>query len=180
MNATTSRFLQVPAGLLSSVRRALVNDRPPLEAVTLMRQVGYELGEEVFDGLRERLERDSGGEDWRALAPHAFWPMAAEYFVSLGWGSVEQRDLHPAVGALELRGWIEAESDGGPPGSHLTTGIFSGLLERLAGEQVAVMEVPSGDPGRSRLIFGRGEVLGEVYEGIRDGASVDEAVARLG
>jgi hypothetical protein len=180
MPTSATRLLQVPAGLLSSVRRALVNDRQPLEAVTLMRQVGYELGAEVFEGLRGRLEDESGGGDWSALDPDAFWGAAAEYFESLGWGSVRQRDLHPGLGSLELADWIEAESDGGPPGSHVTTGIFSGLLENLAGEQVAVMEVPSGDAGRSRLIFGRGEVLGEVYEGLREGASLEEAVARLG
>jgi hypothetical protein len=179
MNATSAaRFVHVPAGLLSSVRRALVDDRPPLEAVTRLRQVGYELGSDVFDGLRERLEREGG--DWAALEPEAFWRAAAEFFDALGWGTVEQRDLHPALGAADLMDWIEAESDGGPPGSHLTTGIFSGLLERMAGEPVSVMEVPTGDAGRSRLIFGRGDVLAAVYESIRDGASLDEAVERLG
>ena len=37
--ATDTRFVQVPAGLISSLRRALANDRQPLEAVNLLRQV---------------------------------------------------------------------------------------------------------------------------------------------
>lgn len=181
MNATAApaRFLQVPASLLASVRTAVVGDRTAMDAVTVLRQLGYELGEEVYAALQERVARDFSGEDWGRLSPSEFWRAAAGFFADRGWGSLEFSDLHPAVGSVELSGWVEAESGGGPRGCHLTTGLFSALLERLAGSGVAVMEVPSGAADRTRLLFARGDVLGQVYEGVRTGAAVEDVVAAL-
>ncbi|HEX6037137.1 hypothetical protein [Longimicrobium sp.] len=183
MNATTaapSRFVQVPATLLGTVRRFVVGDREPMEAVTVLREIGYELGDEVYGGLQARLSRDFSGASWDALDPAEFWRAAATFFADRGWGTLEFRDLHPAVGVLELTGWVESEAGGGPRGAHLSTGLFSALLERLAGAGVAVMEVPSGAADRTRLLFARGDVLGQVYEHVRGGARVEEALARLG
>jgi hypothetical protein len=41
-----------------------------------------------------------------------------------------------------------------------------------------VWAVPA-EPGRSRLLFGSGETLGEVYQSLASGASLDEALGRL-
>ena len=177
--AAPARFLQVPATLLGTVRRFLVGDREPLDAVNALRQIGYELGDEVYAALGERLSRDFSGTYWDALDPVEFWRAAAGFFADRGWGTLEFRDLHPAVGAIELTGWVESEAEGGPRGVHLTTGLFTALLERLAGGAVGVMEVPSGSADRTRLAFGRGDVLGQVYEHVRGGASLEEAVGRL-
>lgn len=171
---TQARFVQVPAGLISSVRRALASDRQPLEAVNLLRQVGYEVGEAVHQALADHLGGDAGEQD-----ADAFWSGVSDYFQGVGWGRVEHRRLHPGVGALDLVDWIEAGSDGGPAGCHLSTGFFTDLLGRVAGDGVVVMEVPA-EPGRSRLLFGSGETLGAVYQSLAGGASLDEAIARLG
>ncbi|HEU0014334.1 MAG TPA: hypothetical protein VFQ45_11655 [Longimicrobium sp.] len=178
--AAPPRFLQVPSALLGSVRRAVVGDRAPMEAVTALREIGYELGEEVYGSLQDRLSRDLGGAEWSGVSPEDFWEAAARFFDERGWGTLTFRDLHPAIGALELSDWVEGEAGGGPRGCHLSTGLFTALLERLAGQGMAVMEVPSGAPDRTRLLFGRGDVLGGVYESIRGGASLEDAVARLG
>jgi len=170
---TQARFVQVPASLISSVRRALASDREPLEAVNLLRQVGYEVGEAVHQALSGRLG-DAGEMD-----ADAFWAGVSDYFQDVGWGRVEHRRLHPGVGALDLVDWIEAGSDGGPAGCHLSTGFFTDVLGRVAGDGVVVMEVPA-EPGRSRLLFGSGETLGAVYQSLAGGASLDDAIARLG
>jgi len=175
--ATDAKFVQVPAELISSVRRALVRDRDPLEAVTLLRQVGYDVGDRVYQGLADRLAQRGAGAG--ELDADSFWRAVSEYFQALGWGSVEHRRLHPGVGALDLVDWLEAGSDGGPAGCHLSTGFFTDLLGRVAGEGVVVMEVPS-DSGGSRLLFGSGDTLGEVYQSLAGGASLDAALARLG
>ena len=173
--ATDARFVQVPAGLISSLRRALANDRQPLEAVNLLRQVGYEVGEAVSQNLAEHLgDGGSAGE----VDADRFWSGVSDYFEGLGWGRVEHRRLHPGVGALDLVDWIEAGSDGGPAGCHVSTGFFTDLLGRVAGAGVVVMEVPA-ESGRSRLLFGSGETLGEVYQHLAAGASLDDALGRL-
>jgi hypothetical protein len=173
--ATDARFVQVPAGFISSLRRALATDRQPLEAVNLLRQVGYEVGEAVSQSLAGRL---GDGGDAAQLDVDHFWSGVSDYFQELGWGRVEHRRLHPGVGALDLVDWLEAGSDGGPAGCHVSTGFFTDLLGRVAGAGVVVMEVPA-EPGRSRLLFGSGETLGDVYQHLAAGASLDEALARL-
>jgi hypothetical protein len=74
MNAIAAppRFLQVPATLLASVRTAVVGDRQPLEAVTVLRQLGYELGEEVYASLQDRVSRDFSGVDWGGWSSATF------------------------------------------------------------------------------------------------------------
>lgn len=175
---TTARFVHVPAELFSSVRRALVRDREPLEAVTLLREVGFELGSAVDSGLRQHVS-GGGGVDPYALEPDRFWRSASGYFQELGWGRLEHQRVHPGVGALDLVEWIENGADGGPQGSHISTGIFTDLLGRIAGGAVVVMEVPV-DAGRTRLLFGAGETLGAVYQSLSTGASLDQALASLG
>jgi hypothetical protein len=175
-SATETGFVQVPAGMISSMRRALANDRQPVEAVNLLRQVGYEVGEAVHQALHQHLGAGEG--DPHALDAERFWSGVSEYFEQLGWGRVEHRQLHPGVGALELIDWIEAGSDGGPAGCHLSTGFFTDLLGRVAGDGVVVMEVPA-EAGRSRLLFGSGETLGAVYQSLADGLSLDVALNRI-
>ncbi len=175
---TTARFVRVPAELFSTVRRALVRDREPIEAVTLLREVGYELGGAVDSGLREHVTGATGVDPY-ALDPERFWQTASGYFEELGWGRVEHQRVHPGVGALVLADWIENGADGGPQGSHISTGIFTDLLGRIAGGAVVVMEVPV-DAGRTRLLFGAGETLGAVYQSLSTGASLDQALASLG
>jgi hypothetical protein len=174
--AAEAKFVQIPAGMISSMRRALASDREPLEAVNLLRQVGYEAGEAVHAALAGHL---SGAGDARELDADRFWQGVSDYFEGIGWGRVEHRRLHPGVGALDLVNWLEAGSDGGPAGCHLSTGFFTDLLGRVAGAGVVVMEVPSGEPGRSRLLFGSGDTLGAVYQSLAGGASLDEALGRL-
>jgi len=174
--ATNARFVQVPAELLSAVRRALAGDREALAAVTLLRQVGYDVGAAVHDGLQGHLAGDDA--DALSMDPDAFWARVSDYFQGLGWGRVEHRELHPGVGSLELVDWLEVGSDGGPAGCHVSTGIFTDLLGRVAGDGVVVMEVP-GEGGRTRLLFGSGETMGAVYSSLAGGASLDDALARL-
>lgn len=57
-------------------------------------------------------------------------------------------------------------------------GFFTDLLGRVAGAGVVVMEVPA-EQGRSRLLFGSGETLGDVYQSLSTGATLDDALARL-
>ena len=171
--ATEAKFVQIPAGMISSMRRALASDRDPLEAVNLLRQVGYEAGEAVHAALAGHLGGGAG-----ELDAERFWRGVSDYFEEIGWGRVEHRRLHPGVGALDLVDWLEAGSDGGPAGCHLSTGFFTDLLGRVAGAGVVVMEVPA-EPGRSRLLFGSGETLGAVYQSLAGGASLDEALGRL-
>jgi hypothetical protein len=171
-------FVNVPSELLTSVRRALTNDRPPMEAVTLLRQVGFELGGAVDEALRAHVSEASGGAAAESLGADEFWRRAGDFFRDLGWGKVEHHRLHPGVGGLDLVNWFESGAGGGPPGAHISTGLFTDLLGRLADGPVVVMEVPGGT-GWTRLVFGSAETMGAVYQSIAGGTSLDEALSRL-
>jgi hypothetical protein len=173
---TETGFVQIPAGMISSMRRALTSDREAGEAVNLLRQVGYEVGEAVHQGLHQHL---AGQGDPQGLDADRFWDGVSEYFQELGWGRVEHSQLHAGVGSLRLVDWLEAGSEGGPPGCHLSTGFFTDLLGRVAGEGVVVMEVPGGEGGGSQLLFGNAETMGAVYQQLAGGASLDDALGRL-
>jgi hypothetical protein len=172
---TDTGFVQIPAGMISSMRRALTSDRDPGEAVNLLRQVGYEVGEAVHQGLHQHLS--ATGADPHGLDADHFWRGVSDYFEGLGWGQVEHSQLHPGVGSLRLVNWLEAGSDGGPAGCHLSTGFFTDLLGRVAGEGVVVMEVP--EARGSRLIFGSADTLGAVYQSLAAGSSLDQAIGSL-
>jgi hypothetical protein len=174
----TESFVHVPADLLTSVRKALTNDRPPMEAVTLLRQVGFELGGAVDGALRTHVSEATGGAAPESIGADEFWRKAADFFHGIGWGKVEHHRLHKGVGGLDLLNWVESGAGGGPPGAHISTGLFTDLLGRLAGGPVVVMEVPGG-PGWTRLLFGSGETIGSVYQSISTGSSLDEALSRL-
>jgi hypothetical protein len=172
-------FVHFPAELLTSVRTALTNDRPPMEAVNLLRQVGFELGGAVDEALRAHVSEASGGAAPESISADEFWRKAADFFHEMGWGRVEHHRLHRGVGGLDLLNWVESGAGGGPPGAHISTGLFTDLLGRLAGGPVVVMEVPGG-VGWTRLLFGSGETMGAVYQSISGGASLDEALKGLG
>ncbi|HEX2190496.1 MAG TPA: V4R domain-containing protein [Longimicrobiaceae bacterium] len=182
--ATAAHGLRLPAAFLPAVRRALAQDRSPLEAATLLRQVGYDSGAGFHAALEERIAWERPGATLGTLPEGEFWPEFSAFWQDAGWGTVRHVQLHPGVAALECDGWAEAAAarEAGDRFCHLTTGIFADLLGRLAGSDVAVMEVECEADGgdRCRFLFGGPAALAAVYEGMSQGMGAGEAVARLG
>ncbi|HEX2093219.1 MAG TPA: 4-vinyl reductase [Longimicrobiaceae bacterium] len=182
--APTTPFVRLPGAFLPTVRRALAQGRDPMEAAVLLRQVGYDSGEGFYAALEHRIAWERPGASIGTLPDDEFWPEFAAFWDEIGWGTVRHEPLHPGVGALECTGWTEATSarESGEQFCHLTTGVFTHLLSRLAGGDVAVMEVECEAAGsdRCRFLFGSPAALGSVYEGMTQGLSPEDAVARLG
>lgn len=182
--ATAAHSVRLPVAFLPAVRRALAQGRSHVEAATLLRQVGYDSGAGFLAALEERVAWQRPGATLGTLPDGEFWPEFAAFWEDAGWGTVRHVQLHPGVGALECEGWVEAvaarEADDGY--CHITTGIFADVLGRLAGGDVAVMEVECEAAGgdRCRFLFGGPAALGAVYEGVAQGLATDDAVARLG
>lgn len=185
MNATAAAAptLRLPAPFLPALRRALAQGRSAVEAATLLRQVGYESGEAFHAALEEQLAAGRGGASPDTLPPEEFWSAFGRFWEEMGWGTVRHVQLHPGVGALDASDWVEAEGEaGGHPACHFTTGVLADVLSRVAGSEVAVMEVEcraAGD-GRCRFLFGGVGALGEVYRGMTEGLSYSDALERLG
>ncbi|HEV2150415.1 MAG TPA: V4R domain-containing protein [Longimicrobiaceae bacterium] len=186
MNATlaTAHTLRLPAAFLPALRRALAQDRSPAEAATRLRQLGYDSGAGFYAALEERVAWQRPGATVGTLPDGEFWPEFAAFWEDAGWGTMRHAQIHPGVGALECEGWAEAAAarEAGDGYCHLTTGILADVLGRLAGGDVAVMEVECESAGadRCRFLFGSPAALGAVYEGMAQGLGADDAVARLG
>lgn len=186
MNATltAAHTVRFPAAFLPALRRTLAQGRSPVEAATLLRQLGYDAGAGFYAALEERIAWQRPGATLGTLPDGEFWPEFSAFWEDAGWGTVRHEQLHPGVGALECEGWAEvaAAREAGDAYCHLTTGIFADVLGRLAGGEVAVMEVECEAAGgdRCRFLFGGAAALGAVYEGMTQGLGAGDAVARLG
>ncbi|HET7322507.1 MAG TPA: V4R domain-containing protein [Longimicrobiaceae bacterium] len=179
---TRAPMLQFPTSILPALRRALGREHSPADAAALERQLGFETGEGFYAALRNRLE-DSGA-DVDTLPADEFWQRVGDFFADLGWGTLEFDRLHPGVAALSSADWVEADPNvqAAQPSCHFTTGLLADLLGRVAGDDLAVLEVEcrcAGDD-RCRFLLGGGDALERVFDAMRQGRSYREAVEQLG
>lgn len=168
-----------PRASLTALRRALLRDHGP-EAAAALQEAGYAGGETVYRAftgwLAERTDINA-----EQLDVDAFQERASEFFSEFGWGTLSVGSLDDAVATLDASDWWEGDGEDrlDAPGCHLTTGLFADLFGRLAGTQVAVLEVECRAMGHShcRFLVGSPEVLEFVYEDMTEGKSYQDAVA---
>ncbi|MGH7694292.1 MAG: V4R domain-containing protein [Gemmatimonadaceae bacterium] len=168
-----------PRASLIALRRALLRDHGP-EAAAALQEAGYAGGETVYAAFTNWLaERSEIGAEH--LDVEAFQERASEFFSEFGWGTLSVGAIDDAVATLDAADWWEADGEDrlDAPGCHLTTGLFADLFGRLAGTQVAVLEVECRAMGHShcRFLVGSPDVLEFVYEDMTQGASYQDAVA---
>lgn len=180
LDFVTHGLAAFPRGSLTALRRALLRDHGP-DAAGALQEAGYAGGATVYAAfahwLAERTDIDAA-----QLDVEAFQHRASEFFSEFGWGTLAVGAIDDAVATLDASDWWEADGedqlDG--PGCHLTTGLFADLFGRLAGTQVAVLEVECramGAHSHCRFLVGSPEMLEFVYEGMTEGASYRDAVA---
>jgi hypothetical protein len=181
-NPTHGPMLHLPPSALSALHRALATDRAPDQAAQAARRLGFETGEGFYHAFQRWLGQF--GEGVEQLPPERFWERLGEFFAELGWGRLEFESLHAGVGALSSTEWAEsaAEPSARHPVCHLTTGILADVLGRVAGDDVAVMEVECRARGdaRCRFLLGGMDALQRVHGTLREGGSVPDALAQLG
>jgi predicted hydrocarbon binding protein len=75
--------------------------------------------------------------------------------------------------AVDAEDWAEADPGAGAatPSCHVTAGLLAGMLGRLAGEHVAVLEIECRSRGDAhcRFLAGASETLQTVYDGVNEG-----------
>jgi len=177
MNRITTRphELALPIASLAALRNALIDAVGEDAAAAALRAAGHAAG----DALHATLIA-TDGEDAPA---DRFWQRMLQLFQSRGWGALRHEDAHPGVGALSSADWVEADSFAGAmrPSCFLTTGLLANLLGRIAGREVAVLEVECRSRGdaRCRFLFGGAETLDAVYSHVAAGASTSDSLTRL-
>jgi predicted hydrocarbon binding protein len=175
-------LLRISAAVLPALHRAIGEGRDAAEAARLARQFGFESGSAFYEALAQ-WSADEAGAALDDLAPERFWEMVATFFSTLGWGEMSFKRLHPGLAVLQSHDWAESQPDGAAryPSCHVTTGILAELLRRVAGTDLAVLEVGCHSQGDElcRFVIGGAETLEEVYQQIRNGASLEKAIEQL-
>ena len=165
-------LVSLPTATLAALHEVLEPD--------LAREVGFQSGEGFLAALEARLGHAAG--ETGGVAAEEFWERLSDFFVGAGWGALESERLHPAILSLSSASWAEAEGRAsGHPACHLTTGILADVLSRVAGSDLAVMEVECRASGASvcRFLIGNVEALDRVYRALQTGQPFREAVAAL-
>ncbi len=182
--AAPATLLRLPTAALPALHRAVSRERAPEESATLLRELGFETGDSFLAAFAEWLDGRGEGGDPAAISAERFWPLLGEFFSTLGWGRLEVEIPRAGVASLSSPSWAEADADSGAsqPSCHLTTGLLADLLGRVAGIDLAVMEVECRSRGdrECRFVLGGLETLEQVHRSLRAGASVAEAMNALG
>ena len=180
--------LALPVGALSALREALAAEVGDDGAARALRVAGSAAGTAMFRALVAGAgiaheDEAAAREHLAGLAEERFWSALSAFFGSRGWGRLRFSAVHDGVGALDSADWIEANTDVGAarPACFFTTGMLAGLLGRITGREIAVLEVEcrSRGDGECRFLFGSAHALEALYAGIAAGRAVDASLSAL-
>jgi predicted hydrocarbon binding protein len=173
-------LVRMPAITLRAMRDVLRRQKGAMEGAQLLRDIGLASGEAFYTLLRESLASDDGTpRDPESFMPVEFWSRLSGLFSDLGWGRLEHEQLAEGVFALTALDWVEADdAANGGASCHFTAGLLADILHRLAGEDLAVLEVEHAAVGNGacRFIVGSPETLEAVFLHIREGTGYAEAI----
>lgn len=132
-------LVQIPRSALAmlSHRCAAIGS----DGVQALREAGYRAGSSIAGSL---------GADPGALDRAAFWAALDRTLRDAGLGSIASETVSPALGAVAWRGSPEAgglRSDRAEERCHFAAGLLGGVLSRVAGGTVDVMEIRCGAGG---------------------------------
>lgn len=172
------REMALPETALITLRRSLRGEVGPLATVHALHQAGYETGKALAAPFVSGLDRDLD-----ELPREEFWTRLGTFLSSRGWGHVEHRDPHPAVGLLVSRDWAEAGDAAAErqPSCAFSAGLLASLLGRVADGPIAVLETrcrARGD-GDCTFAFGSEATVHALYGSLLEGSDLDGALAAL-
>jgi predicted hydrocarbon binding protein len=152
---------------------------PPADPATFLQETGFAAGEDVYSCFVRWLPAYAGVEDPTELDAAVLSEVLSEFFQSMGWGSMSVERLGEAGLTVDSPDWAEAEpGESTAPGCHYTAGLLSNILGKLAGGDVAVMEVEcrSCNDARCRFLAGAPETLQAVFDAMTSGKDYRQAL----
>lgn len=179
MHATNGapREVALPVSVFTTLRRELAREVGPLPAIHALHAAGYAAGSAAASTLRG----DDEGE-LASMSGDVFWARLRTHLARRGWGRLDHRPTHEAVGLLVSSDWVEARAEQEEDAScSFTTGYLSGLLTELAGGPMAVLEVSCRARGDDACTFAFGSetAVHEIYGDLLEGTDLRSALAAL-
>ena len=161
-----------------ALHNALFRDAGP-NAAAYLQEAGYAGGGALHQAFVSWCGQHGHGTPEGLTAPE-FEHLASEFFSSLGWGAVQVGTLHESVMTVDSSDWAEADPASGMqfPGCYLSAGMLAEFFGRVAGQQIAAMEVECRSMGgaRCRFLLGSAETMQHVYDGLTQGVDYDSAL----
>ncbi len=177
--------LVLPVASLAALRRTLAESVGDDDAAIALREAGRAAGAAFFASLAPNAggDADAAARELRELPTDQFWTRIAQLLSARGWGRLSHTSPHPGVGALSADDWVEADPDAQAtrPSCYFTTGLLADLLGRVAGADMAVLEVECRSRGdaRCRFLFGSPAALDALFAELADGRPADAALDAL-
>lgn len=173
-----SRDVAVPARSLTALRNALREEAGPLAAIHALQAAGWEAGTEFYEGFEGTLGTSSD-----KLTEDDFWERLAAFLRNRGWGTIHHTRPHPGVGLLRSPDWVESDDarDETQPSCSFSSGMLAGLLSRVAGGPIAVLQVACrgrGDEACS-FAFGSEATIHGLYGLLLEDGTFEQALERL-
>jgi predicted hydrocarbon binding protein len=166
---------------LTALRTVLFRDAGA-NAATYLQEAGYAGGA----ALHQAFTRWCGERGYilpENMAAPEFEQRATQFFSELGWGNLTVGVLHDSVMTLDSSDWAESDPASAMqyPGCYLSAGLLADFFGRLAGAQLAVMEVECRSMGaaRCRFLLGSAETMQHVYDEMVKGATYDTSLAGM-
>jgi predicted hydrocarbon binding protein len=130
--------------------------------------------------FRRWLPEFTGVQDPADLDSAKLSEVLSAFFETLGWGKVTVEPLGKASLAVDSLDWAEAEpgTNAEQPCCYLSAGMLASFLGKLAGTNVAVMEVEcrSCNDARCRFLAGSPSTLQVVYDSMGGGRDYRQAL----
>lgn len=180
--------LALPVRALAALRAALAAEVGDDAAARALRGAGSAAGVAMFRALAAGAgapadDPDTARAQITGMSDRQFWSVLQVFFASRGWGRLSFSALHEGVGALDTADWIEVNTEigAGRPSCFFTTGMLAGILGRITGNEVALLEVECRSRGddRCRFLFGAPVALERLYSGLAAGHDVESSLGAL-
>jgi predicted hydrocarbon binding protein len=178
MTTNDAGLLRVGSGLLRRLHTVLDRQFGD-QAAPALQEAGFAAGEELYDAWAAWVGKRSGVADPGQLDATHLGKLLDAFYADLGWGHLHVERLGAAL-AVDSDDWAEADPHAAAagPSCHVTAGVLAGMLGRMAGEHVAVMEIEcrSRGDGHCRFLAGAPETLQAVYDGVNAGRDYREVL----
>lgn len=164
---------------LQQLRASLERDSG-LQVAGYLQEAGFAGGEEMYGAFLTWLKGVYGVDHPAELDAARLGEVLSRFFSESGWGTLQVSRIAPSVLAFDSSDWSEADRSGTAqyPSCHLTSGLLSDFLGRIAEAVVGVMEVECVSRGESRCRFlaGAPDTLQNLYERMSQGLSYGQAL----
>jgi len=166
---------------LTALRGALWRDAAG-NAPAILQEAGYASGPALYEAFVNWCAQHGYGVPENVAATN-FQQLAAAYFSELGWGTVSVSTISDSAFTVDSADWAEADPASAMqfPGCYLSCGMLADFFGRLAGAQLASMEVECRSMGHAhcRFLLGSAETIQHVYDSISQGVSYEDALAQM-